>query len=151
MQTKRRRNSSRDKVINGCSLLWAESRQRKVTLWSTKEISRWLEMATRWVYWLNSTAYRWDRSSPLLPSAGRAGQIGSDWCCSHLDRSTPASLAGQPPGNGRGPKAYQATRRTWTDKRYHQIRLAVGTLRGRLPRSSSGSRHFLIWRRSYCG
>ena len=46
---KRRKNSSRDRVINFCSLLWAESRQRKVTFPSANEISRWLEMATRWV------------------------------------------------------------------------------------------------------
>src|SRR6267143_1370761 len=46
---KRRKNSSRDRVINFCSLLWAESRQRNVTFPSENEISRWLEMATRWV------------------------------------------------------------------------------------------------------
>src|SRR5258707_11982136 len=46
---KRRKNSSRDRVINFCSLLWEESRQRKVTFPSANEISRWLEMATRWV------------------------------------------------------------------------------------------------------
>src|SRR5467141_5062916 len=46
---KRRKNSSRDRVINFCSLLWAESRQRNVTFPSASEISRWLEMATRWV------------------------------------------------------------------------------------------------------
>jgi len=45
---KRRRNSSSERVITRCSFLWAESRQRKVTLRSTKETSRWLEMATRW-------------------------------------------------------------------------------------------------------
>jgi len=32
-----------------CSLLCAESRQRKVTLSSVNETRRWLEMATRWV------------------------------------------------------------------------------------------------------
>src|SRR5712691_11518928 len=46
---KRRKNSSRDRVINFCSLLWAESRQRNVTVPSANETSRWLEMATRWV------------------------------------------------------------------------------------------------------
>src|SRR6266404_2029679 len=44
---KRRKNSSRDRVINFCSLLWAESRQRKVTFPSANETRRWLEMATR--------------------------------------------------------------------------------------------------------
>ena len=34
-------------VRNFCSLLWAESRQRKVTWPSAKETRRWLEMATR--------------------------------------------------------------------------------------------------------
>src|SRR6266700_2382027 len=48
---KRRRNSSSARVINLCSLLCAESRQRKVTWLSADETSRWLEMATRWVYW----------------------------------------------------------------------------------------------------
>jgi hypothetical protein len=47
---KRDKNSSSDKVISFCSLLSAESRQRKVTFWSAEETSRWLEMATRWVY-----------------------------------------------------------------------------------------------------
>ena len=46
---KRDKNSSSDKVISFCSLLWTESRQRKVTFWSAEETSRWLEMATRWV------------------------------------------------------------------------------------------------------
>src|SRR5690348_2635818 len=46
---KRRRNSSSDKLTNFCSLLWAESRQRKVTWLSAKATNRWLEMATRWV------------------------------------------------------------------------------------------------------
>ena len=49
VQQERRRNSSRERVISRCSFLWAESRQRKVTFWSAKETSRWLEMATRWV------------------------------------------------------------------------------------------------------
>ena len=44
---KRRKNSSRDRVINFCSLLCAESRQRKVTFPSANETRRWLEMATR--------------------------------------------------------------------------------------------------------
>src|SRR5438034_10639983 len=39
---KRRKNSSRDRVINFCSLLWAESRQRNVTLPSANETSRWV-------------------------------------------------------------------------------------------------------------
>src|SRR5713101_2676107 len=46
---KRRKNSSTARVSNFCSLLWAESRQRKVTFPSAKETRRWLEMATRWV------------------------------------------------------------------------------------------------------
>src|SRR5271166_7106240 len=46
---KRRKNSSTDRGSNFCSLLWAESRQRIVTLPSAKETKRWLEMATRWV------------------------------------------------------------------------------------------------------
>src|SRR6266853_6045828 len=46
---KRRKNSSRDRVINFCSLLCAESRQRNVTFPSANETRRWLEMATRWV------------------------------------------------------------------------------------------------------
>ena len=45
----RRKNSSSDRVSNFCSLWWAESRQRNVTVPSAKETSRWLEMATRWV------------------------------------------------------------------------------------------------------
>ena len=44
---KRRKNSSRDRVSNFCSLLCAESRQRNVTLPSANETRRWLEMATR--------------------------------------------------------------------------------------------------------
>ena len=44
---KRRKNSSRDRVINFCSLLCAESRQRNVTFPSANETRRWLEMATR--------------------------------------------------------------------------------------------------------
>ena len=43
---KRRRNSSNDTVKSFCSLLWAESRQRKVTFPSVNETRRWLEMAT---------------------------------------------------------------------------------------------------------
>src|SRR5882724_1500734 len=46
---KRRKNSSSNRVINFCSLLCVESRQRNVTSPSANETSRWLEMATRWV------------------------------------------------------------------------------------------------------
>src|SRR5437016_1309714 len=46
---KRRKNSSSDRGSDLCSLWWAESRQRNVTLPSAKETRRWLEMATRWV------------------------------------------------------------------------------------------------------
>jgi len=43
---KRRKNSSRDRVINFCSLLWAESRQRKVTFPSeTRSVDGW-----RWLH-----------------------------------------------------------------------------------------------------
>jgi len=43
---KRRKNSSRDRVINFCSLLWAESRQRKVTFHQkTRSVDGW-----RWLH-----------------------------------------------------------------------------------------------------
>ncbi len=43
----RRKNSSRDRDSNFCSLLWAESRQRNVTWPLANATRRWLEMATR--------------------------------------------------------------------------------------------------------
>ena|ERR1700731_2688640 len=43
---KRRKNSSTDRGSNFCSLLWAESRQRNVTVPSANETRRRLEMAT---------------------------------------------------------------------------------------------------------
>ena len=43
----RRKNLSSDRLTNFCSLLWAESRQRKVTWSLVKETRRWLDMATR--------------------------------------------------------------------------------------------------------
>ena len=46
---KRRRNSSAGSLMTRFRLLWAESRQRKLTLPSAKETSLLLEMPTRWV------------------------------------------------------------------------------------------------------
>ena len=46
---KRRRNSSTGSVISFFLLPWAESRQRKVTLPSSRATSLWFDMATRWV------------------------------------------------------------------------------------------------------
>ena len=46
---KRRRNSSTGSVIIFFLLPWAESRQRKVMLPSSRATSLWFDMATRWV------------------------------------------------------------------------------------------------------